>query len=122
MNNKIVVGITQGDSNSISYEVIIKALSDTRIFDICTPVIYGSSKLFGMYKKSLPDMDSISTNIINSITDAHPKRINIINCVPDNCRWNRVTDCRRSKRRGTCAEAAERTQGRQTGVIVTGPS
>ncbi len=84
MNNKIVLGITQGDSNSIGYEVIIKALSDNRIFDICTPVIYGSSKLFGYYKKSLPEMESISTNVITSINDAHPKRINIINCVPDN--------------------------------------
>ncbi len=83
MNNKIVVGITQGDSNSIAYEVIIKALSDPRIFDICVPVIYGSSKLFGYYKKILPEMESVSTNVINSITDAHPKRINIINVLPD---------------------------------------
>lgn len=83
MNNKIVVGITQGDSNSIAYEVIIKALADSRIFDICTPVIYGSSKLFGYYKKIMPEMESVSTNVINSIADAHPKRINIINTLPD---------------------------------------
>lgn len=83
MNNKIVVGITQGDSNSIAYEVMIKALADPRIFDICTPVIYGSSKLFGYYKKFIPDMDTLSTNVINSIADAHPKRINIINTLPD---------------------------------------
>ncbi|MFA6334405.1 MAG: 4-hydroxythreonine-4-phosphate dehydrogenase PdxA [Bacteroidales bacterium] len=84
MNNKIVVGITQGDSNSISYEVIIKALSDLRMLEICTPVIYGSSKIFGFYKKQIPDLENFSTNVINSAKEAHPKRINIINCVPEN--------------------------------------
>ena len=39
MARKLVVGITQGDGNGISYEVIIKALADERILDICTPVI-----------------------------------------------------------------------------------
>ena len=49
MDRKIVVGITQGDGNGIGYEVIIKALADERILDFCTPVIYGSSKIFGFY-------------------------------------------------------------------------
>ncbi|MEN6619180.1 MAG: 4-hydroxythreonine-4-phosphate dehydrogenase PdxA [Rikenellaceae bacterium] len=83
MNNKIVVGITQGDSNSISYEVIIRALADIRILEICTPVIYGSSKILGVYKKQITDVDNFSTNVINSIKEAHPKRVNIINCVPE---------------------------------------
>ena len=51
MARKLTVGITQGDGNGISYEVIIKALADERILDMCTPVIYGSSKIFGFYKK-----------------------------------------------------------------------
>ncbi len=84
MKNKIVVGITQGDSNGIGYEVIIKSLSDQRIFDICTPVIYGSSKFFGYYKKGLQETESISTNVIAKASDAHSKRINLINCIPDN--------------------------------------
>lgn len=87
MNNKIVVGITQGDGNSIAYEVIIKALSDQRILDICTPVIYGSSKIFGYYKKNLPDSDHITTNIVNSASEAHPKRINIVNTLPDSLQF-----------------------------------
>ena len=45
----MILGITQGDMNGIGYEVIIKALSDARILDMCTPVIYGSSKAFGIY-------------------------------------------------------------------------
>ncbi len=84
MNNKIVVGITQGDSNGISYEVIIKALADIRILEICTPVIYGSTKILGVYKKQMTDIDNFSVNVINSAKDVHPRRVNIINCVPEN--------------------------------------
>jgi len=84
MNGKIVIGITQGDGNSISYEVIIKALSDLRILEICTPVIYGSSKILGVHKKQITEIENFSTNIINSPKDAHSRRINIINCVPEN--------------------------------------
>ena len=83
-NKKIVVGITQGDGNGIGYEVIIKALADARILEAFTPVIYGSSKLFGFYKKTIHNLDQIDTNVIMSAKDAHQKRVNIVNCLPDN--------------------------------------
>mgnify|MGYP001025256191 CR=1 FL=1 len=77
-NNKIIVGITQGDSNGIGYEVIIKALADPRILDQFTPVIYGSSKLFGFYRKTIPEVEQMDTNAINSASEAHAKRVNIV--------------------------------------------
>ena len=84
-NNKpIIVGITQGDGNGIGYEVIIKALADPRILESFTPVIYGSSKIFGFYKKLIHNLDQLDTNVISSARDAHPRRINIVNCLPDN--------------------------------------
>jgi len=84
LNGKPIVGITQGDGNGIGYEVIIKALSDPRILESFTPVIYGSSKIFGFYKKSLHEIEQLDTNVIASAKDAHPKRINIVNCLPEN--------------------------------------
>lgn len=83
-NKQIVVGITQGDGNGIGYEVIIKALADPRILESFTPVIYGSSKIFGFYKKLIHDIEQMDTNVISSAKDAHPRRINIVNCLPDN--------------------------------------
>lgn len=83
MNRKIIVGITQGDTNGVGYEVIIKALADARMLELCTPIIYGSSRAFGFYRKLVPDEEHIQSNIINTAKDCHPKRINIINCVPD---------------------------------------
>ena len=84
MARKLIVGITQGDGNGISYEVIIKALADERILDMCTPVIYGSSKIFGFYKKHIHNIENINTNVITSAKDVHQKRVNIVNCLPEN--------------------------------------
>ena len=84
MARKLVVGITQGDGNGIGCEVIIKALADERMLDLCTPVIYGSSKIFGFYRKQIHNLDQINTNVINSAKDVHQKRVNIVNCLPEN--------------------------------------
>lgn len=86
MSRKLIVGITQGDGNGIGYEVIIKALGDDRMLDMCTPVIYGSSKIFGFYRKMIHNLESgtMNTNVIASAKEVHPKRINIVNCLPDN--------------------------------------
>ncbi len=84
MKDKLVVGITQGDSNGIGYEVIIKALSDPRILDMFTPVVYGSSKIFSFYRKSIPEIEQMDTNAISSASEAHARRVNILGCLPDN--------------------------------------
>ena len=81
---KPIVGITQGDSNGIGYEVIIKAISDSRILDFFTPVVYGSSKLFGFYRKMVHEIEQLETNVITDARDAKPKKINIVNCLADN--------------------------------------
>ena len=39
--------------NSISPEVIIKALEDPRIIKMMTPVVYGSGKILSYYRKAL---------------------------------------------------------------------
>ena len=46
MEERLVkVGITHGDINGIGYEVILKTLSDTRIAELCTPVITARQRL-----------------------------------------------------------------------------
>ena len=85
MRKKLTVGITQGDGNGIGYEVIIKALADERMLDMCTPVIYGSSKIFGFYRKQIHNLEQqVNTNVVASAQEVHPKRINIVNSLPDN--------------------------------------
>lgn len=76
---KIVVGITHGDFNSISYEIILKALRDQRVLELFTPVLYGSSKIVSYYRKAL-DLGEISYLNIRRAEHAKAKKINIINC------------------------------------------
>ena len=78
-SNQIKIGITHGDFNGISYEVIIKTLKDNRILDFFTPVIYGSSKIASYYRKTL-NMPDVNFNLIKRADLANPKRANIINC------------------------------------------
>ena len=85
IQNKIVVGISHGDINGISYEVIIKSLMDNRIFDFCIPVVYGSAKVAAYHRKAL-NIANFSFNNIRTAAEANVKRANIINCLDDNVR------------------------------------
>lgn len=82
---KISLGITHGDINGIGYEVIIKTLLDSRIHDICIPVVYGSPKVAAYHRKAL-NIQNFSFNNIRSAEEAVDKRSNIINVVDDEIR------------------------------------
>lgn len=77
--NKVTVGITLGDMNGIGPEVIIKAFSDNRMIQVCTPVIYGSSKILSFYKKTINNSEFNFTSIRN-IHEVNGKRVNLVNC------------------------------------------
>jgi 4-hydroxythreonine-4-phosphate dehydrogenase len=85
INDKIVVGITQGDINGIGYEIIIKTLSDIRINELCIPVVYGSPKVAAYHRKAM-NVENFSFNQIKDINEVNPKRSNIINCMDENVR------------------------------------
>lgn len=76
------IAITQGDPNGIGYEVILKALEDTRLLELCTPVIYGSHKLVNQYTKllGLPQTSLMTAANAEQIVDG---QYNIINVTPD---------------------------------------
>ena len=79
--NKIKIGITQGDVNGIGYEVILKAFEDPTIFELCTPIVYGSPKVMTYHRKALELETSFS--IINSASEAMHGRLNVVNCCDD---------------------------------------
>ncbi len=74
------IGITHGDVNSISYEVILKSLQDSRIFEYFTPVLYGSSKVASYHRKAL-DMAEIAFNVIRSADQAEDEKLNLVNVI-----------------------------------------
>ncbi|MDR1723601.1 MAG: 4-hydroxythreonine-4-phosphate dehydrogenase PdxA [Tannerella sp.] len=86
MEEKLIkVGITQGDSNGIGYEIILKAFSDPRMFELCTPIIYGSPKITAYYNKILEsnDFTPAETHNITDAMKATPGKLNIFRCVDD---------------------------------------
>ncbi len=85
-NRVLKVGITQGDINGIGSEVIIKALSDSRMCELVTPVLYGSSKIFAFYRKEIEEGEGFAPHSIASAVDARSRRINLVECVDENVR------------------------------------
>ncbi len=81
-SSKPVIGITHGNINGVSYEILIKTFSDSRIFDFFTPVVYGSSKVASYHRKVLKRED-FSFNLVKKPDFANARRANIIN-ITDN--------------------------------------
>lgn len=76
---KPLIGFTCGDLNGIGTELIIKSLSDNRILDFCTPIVFASNKSINFYRKSLPDIN-FTYAIIKDVTKPHIKQVNVYNC------------------------------------------
>jgi 4-hydroxythreonine-4-phosphate dehydrogenase len=77
--HKPVIGFSCGDTNGIGTELIIKTLSDSRILDICTPVVFANNKLINFYRKSLPEI-TLNFSAIKEPNRINHKQLNIFNC------------------------------------------
>lgn len=75
---RIRVGISHGDMNGVSYEIIIKTLQDQRLMENYTIIVYGSSKVASYHRKTLNIAD-FNFNLVKKADLAHPRRPNIIN-------------------------------------------
>ena len=80
-DNKIRIGITQGDINGVGYEVILKTFSDPTMLELCTPIIYGSPKVAAYHRKALDVQTNFS--IINTASEAGYNRLSVVNCTDD---------------------------------------
>lgn len=76
---KPIIGFTSGDLNGIGVELIIKTLSDNRLLDVCTPVVFASNKTLNFYRKGLPEYNLNYANI-RELNRLNPKQVNLVNC------------------------------------------
>lgn len=65
--------------------MLLKALGDTRITELCTPVIYGSAKIANYYRKGM-ELPEFKLFQIDSPDSAATDEINIINVVGEDCK------------------------------------
>lgn len=78
MSRMIRVGITHGDINGVGYEIIMKALSDERMIEMCTPVIFGSAKLMTYFRKMF-DIEGFTYTVVDSVDDIIDGECNLVN-------------------------------------------
>jgi len=74
---KIILGISCGDINGVGLEVLIKAFSNTTLFDLCTPILYAPISAINFYKK-LYDWKDLNCHMITDPKNASPKQLNVI--------------------------------------------
>lgn len=79
----IKIGITIGDINGVGPEVIIKALSNSKLLEYFTPIIYGSYKVLS-YHKNIVSNNNVIFHSIQHPGQAVEGKINLINCWEDN--------------------------------------
>ena len=77
---KLKIGITQGDPNGIGWEVILKALSDTRMTELFTPVVYGSPAAAAYYRNTLAQTEPVQFNAVTSARDTRRGKANLVVC------------------------------------------
>ncbi len=76
---KPVIGFTSGDINGIGLEIIIKALSNPLILEMCVPVIFASQKSILFYKKTIPE-NNIHFQIVKDFIKLPQKQICLMSC------------------------------------------
>lgn len=82
---KPIIAITAGDTNGVGYEVIMKALLETHIFETMRPVIYGNAAVAKQHIHTLDEAyRNINWNMIDSADQAKDGRLNLITCYTDN--------------------------------------
>jgi 4-hydroxythreonine-4-phosphate dehydrogenase len=116
------IGITIGDINGIGPEVVIKALSDPRIIQKITPIIYGTYKVLAYHKTLIKDCQ-VNFHTVASAQNAVAGKINIVNCWEDNVN---VQLGKANEEGGKCAalaldKALEDIKANKIQALVTAP-
>lgn len=93
------IGITIGDLNGIGPEVVIKALSDSRLLQFVTPVVYGSGRVLSFYRKHL-NLEEFNYSQVKTKGQFFPKTINVVNC------WEDVIEIAPGQPSGAAAKGA----------------
>ncbi|PIF61549.1 4-hydroxythreonine-4-phosphate dehydrogenase [Flavobacterium sp. 120] len=73
----IIVGISIGDLNGIGSEVVLKTFEDSRMLELCTPVIFANVKLLSFVKKSFQSASLLHG--IDKLDQIVPGKINVLN-------------------------------------------
>ncbi|MCD6069133.1 MAG: 4-hydroxythreonine-4-phosphate dehydrogenase [Bacteroidetes bacterium] len=119
---KIRVGITQGDINGIGLEIILKTFLEPGLCEICTPVLFSSQKTISFYKKAL-NLEELNFNMIRDMGQLHTKKPNVFTCYEEevNIEPGKSTETGGKYALLSLEKACEALQNKQIDVLVTAP-
>lgn len=78
----ILLGISIGDLNGIGPEIILKSLEDTRMMELCTPVIFANNRLLSFIRKTVKSVNALHS--IDHINQVQLGKINVLNVWKEN--------------------------------------
>ncbi len=79
----ITIALTQGDTNGIGLETVLKALNDEHITEIFTPVLFANHHLVKNTLKMI-GAENLPVNFIRSAEGVKPGKINVVNVGREN--------------------------------------
>jgi 4-hydroxythreonine-4-phosphate dehydrogenase len=77
--NKPIIGLSCGDINGIGLEIIIKTIADSRLLEICTPVLFANNKVLNFFRKALPDVN-FNFSTVKDAGRINHKQVNLYSC------------------------------------------
>ncbi len=82
-SKKLRIGITHGDINGISYELLLKTFAKKGFCELFTPIVYGSSTALRFWAKHFEINELNYWNIIDSLDEVKENVVNLLSCCPE---------------------------------------
>jgi 4-hydroxythreonine-4-phosphate dehydrogenase len=117
-----VIGISIGDLNGIGTELAIKTFSDSRLMEICTPILFASNRLINFYRKSIPE-STFNYQHIKDLSRPFHKQVNLYNCWEEEIAINpgQLTDTGGAYAIKSLVVAVEALKDKKIDGLVTAP-
>lgn len=121
-DNKIIVGISQGDINGIGLEVILKTFLESGISEICTPVLFSSQKTVAYYRKVL-GLEEFNFNPMKDFSQINHKKVNVFVCYEEevNIEMGKPSDIGGKYAAISLEKATEALLNNKVDVLLTAP-
>ncbi len=121
-HKKPIVGFTTGDVNGIGLETIVKVLTDNRMLELCTPVIFASNKVVNFYRKGVTE-HHFNFNTLKDFEKISDKQINIFNCWDEevNITPGELNDIGGQYAIKSLVKAVEAAKNNDIDILVTAP-
>lgn len=119
---KPVIGFTCGDLNGIGLEIIIKTLSDSRLYEMCTPVVFASNRAINFYRKFVPASNT-QFQQVRDFDKLNLRSANVFNCWEEevNITPGQLNETGGRYARMSLMAATEALQKKQIDAMVTAP-